>query len=226
VNGVGSRDCITDTNATTNSPTNYAGTPGSVFAGLANGMVDNFQNGTLQNWANSGTPVNQPNGGPTGAGDRYLEISSAAGPLGAFNKFQWAGNAITGGVQRIDVSLNNLGANPVSIRVMVFTPGCDAGGTACTAWTSTNATNLNAASGWVTANFSLKEADLTRVLGSDTYAASFANVERVLIRHDDGTPDAPGTSSLSPDARLDNAAQAGRSIGSLRAASSPRCGRR
>jgi hypothetical protein len=193
VNGLGARDCLTDTNTASNSPTNYAGNSTPVIAALATGMVDNFQNGTLQNWGGGSSPVNQPNGGPTGAGDRYLQISSTAGPLGAFNKFQWAGNAITGGVERIDVSLNNLGANPVSIRVMVLTPGCDSGGTACTAWTSTNATNLTAASGWVTASFSLKEADLTKVLGGDTYAASLANVERVLIRHDDGTPDAPGT---------------------------------
>jgi hypothetical protein len=74
---------------------------------------------------------------------------------------------------------------------MLLTPGCESGGTACTAWTSTNALALVSGSGWVAASFSVKETDLTRVLGSASYAASMANVERVLIRHDDGTPDSP-----------------------------------
>ena len=88
---------------------------------------------------------------------------------------------------------------------MLLTPGCESGGTACTAWTSTNATALTSGSGWIAASFSVKEANLTRVLGSDSYAASLANVERVLIRHDDGSPDAPNVpTNVSSTLGIDN----------------------
>jgi hypothetical protein len=194
VNGVGSFNCESNTNQTTNSPTNYAGGPsgtGSVVAALAGGLLDNFTNGTLQNWSSSAAPTNQGSGGPAGGGDRYLQLVASGAPLSAVNEFQWAGNAIAAGADRIEVDLNNSGPDPVSVRVMLLTPGCESGGTACTAWTSTTPTTLASGSGWTPATFSITEANLTRVLGSDSYAASLANVERVLIRHDDGTPDAP-----------------------------------
>jgi hypothetical protein len=200
-NGVGSRNCETNTNQTTNSPTNYAGTSVPVVAALAAGLLDNFQNGTLQNWT---TGTNQPNGGPSGAGDRYLELTAAGGPLSAVNEFQWAGT-LPANADRIEADLNNAGPDPVSVRVMLLTPGCESGGTACTAWTSTNAQALSSGSGWIPASFSVKEANLTRVLGSDSYAASMANLERVLIRHDDGTPDAPNVATnVSSTLGVDN----------------------
>lgn len=201
-NGVGSRNCESNTNQTTNSPTNYAGTSVPVIAALAAGLLDNFQNGSLQNWSSG---VNQPSGGPGGGGDRYLELTAASAPLSMTNEYQWAGNAITAGMDHIDVDVNNSGPDPVSVRVMLLTPGCESGGTACTAWTSTNALPLPAASGWVPESFSVKEANLTRVLGSDSYATSLANVERVIIRHDDGTPDAPNVdTNVSSTLGIDN----------------------
>jgi len=204
-NGVGSRNCESNTNATTNSPTNYAGTPGSVVAALANGLLDNFTNGTLQNWSSSAAPTNQASGGPGGVGDRYLQLVASAAPLAAVNEFQWAGNGVTSSFDHVDVDLNNSGPDPVSVRIMLLTPGCESGGTACTAWTSTNPTVLTSGSGWSAASFSVLEANLTRVLGADSYAASLANVERVLIRHDDGSPDAPNVpTNVSSTLGIDN----------------------
>jgi hypothetical protein len=186
--GVGSRNCETNVNQTTNSPTNYAGTPGSVIAALAPGLIDNFSNGTAQNWVGG---ANQASGGPAGAGDRYLEITTPGGPLSAVNEFQWAG-ALPANADRIEFDLNNSGGGPLSLRLMLLTPGCEFGGGACTAWTSTGALVLPPGSGWATnVGFSVKEADLVRVLGSDGYAASMANIERVILRYDDGPPDPP-----------------------------------
>jgi hypothetical protein len=202
-NGIGSRDCVANTNQTSNSPTNYAGTPGSVIASLAPGLLDNFSNGTLQNWSGGGT--NQASGGPAGAGDRYLEFTAVVSPLSVFNESQWAGNAIASGASTIDVDLNNIGPGPLSVRVMLLTPGCELGGTACTAWTSAGAVPLPSGSGWASVSFSIQEADLIRVLGSDSYAASLANVERVLIRHDDGPADPPDiTPPASSTLGIDN----------------------
>ena len=162
------------------------------------GQVDDFQNGTLQGWTGGSAPTNQPNGGPAGAGDRYLHLSTGGSPgnLGAFNTMQWSGDYGSAGVTRVIFDLNNFGPDPVSLRVMILTAGCDGGATACTAWTSTNATVLPAGTGWVVAEFSLAESDLTLVRGSLSYAATISSVERLLIRQDIGPPDPPGVTSL------------------------------
>lgn len=184
-----------------NSPTNFAGVSGSIDlsgppSSITLGHADHFQEGGVENWAGGSNPVNQPTGGPDGAGDHYLEISAVSFNLGTFNAVQWSGDYDAEGVDTIDFDLNNFGPDSLSLRVVLFTPGCDLGGAACTAWTSTNATALASGSGWVTASFSLAEADMTRVLGSDSHTASLQNVERLLIRHDDGAPDPPGSGPL------------------------------
>jgi hypothetical protein len=164
--------------------------------GISANQVDDFQNGTVQNWSGGSAPANIATGGPAGTGDRYLRISSTSSFLGVFNLVQWSGNYVTAAIDAVDMNLNNFGPNPVEIRIMLFTPGCDLGASACTAWTSTLATPLAAGSGWVSASFSVKEADLTRVRGSGSYASSLANVERILIRHDNGAPTPPGTGPI------------------------------
>src|SRR2546422_3896139 len=130
------------------------------------GQFDNFQSGTTQGWTGGSSPTNQANGGPDGAGDRYLQLSSGGGQLGAFNAAQWSGDYAAAGVTRVDFDLSNFGPDPVSLRVMITTPGCTGPPLTCTAWTSTNATVLAAGIGWVRVEFSLAESDLTRVLGS------------------------------------------------------------
>lgn len=179
--------------------------PRSTLAIAAN-QIDNFQNGTVQNWSGGSAPINVATGGPLGAGDRYLEISASGFNLGTFNRIQWSGNYQTASVNKLDMHLNNFGSNvALSIRVMLFTPGCETGPLTCTAWTSTIAQPLASGSGWVAVSFSLAEANLTRVFGSASYAASMANVERLLIRHDDGAPSAPGSQAfVTADLGIDN----------------------
>ena len=164
----------------------------SPVGAVTSGQVDDFQDATLQGWTGGSSYANQPNGGPAGSGDRYLEIDSLAFLLGAFNTAQWSGDYDAEEVLAVGADLNNFGPDEVSLRIVIFTPGCDGGAGACTAWTSTDATVLGAGSGWVNAEFSLEEADLTRVLGSDSFTATLQNVERLLIRHQSGAPAAPG----------------------------------
>ena len=183
------------------SPTNLAGQTSSVVAAIAPGLVSDFQDGTLQNWSGGSNPTNIATGGPAGVGDRYLQISASSSFLGTFNKVQWSGNYIAAAIDHIDMNLKNNGPNAVAIRIMLLTPGCDLGGTSCTAWTSTTATPVASGSGWISASFSVKEANLTRVLGSQSYNTSLSNVERILIRHDDGAP-SPPTSGVFVSATL------------------------
>jgi hypothetical protein len=164
---------------------------------VAANQTDDFQSGTVQNWQSPmSPPTNQSTGGPLGAGDRYLQLSASGKNLGAYNNTQWSGNYVAAGVNQVRFHLNNFGPSALSLRIMLFTPGCQAGPATCTAWTSTAAQPLASGSGWVVASFSLAEANLTRVFGSDNYATSLANVERLLIRHDSGTPNPPGTSDI------------------------------
>jgi hypothetical protein len=160
------------------------------------GQTDDFQDGTVQGWAGGSNPTNVPTGGPAGSGDAYVDIDSFGFNLGTFNTLQWSGDYDAETVESVEMNLDNFGPDPVSLRIVLFTPGCNFGGTACTAWTSTNATVLPSGSGWVVVSFSLAEVDLTRVLGADTHTASLQNVERLLIRHDDGTPDPPGVGTI------------------------------
>jgi hypothetical protein len=196
--GIDSYNCL-GASTGPNTPTNFAGASGSVdaSASITLGQVDDFQDGTLQNWCGGSNPVVQANGGPLGTGDQYLEISSTSFNLGTFNLDQWSGDYDSEGVGAVELDANNFGPDALSLRVLLMTPGCDGGGAACTAWASTDATLVASGSGWVAAGFSLDEADMTQVLGSDSHTATLQNVERLLIRHDDGTPDPPGSSSLA-----------------------------
>ena len=70
------------------------------------GQIDDFQDGTTANWSNGeiiGTvPVtNVPTGGPAGAGDHYIQLTSdgsgSGGKLTAFNRDQWLGDYLAAG---------------------------------------------------------------------------------------------------------------------------------
>ena len=90
------------------------------------GQIDDFQDGTLANWANGGGKapplMNIANGGPGGAGDRFLQITSIGGGgpgsrLTAFNRDQWLGDYIAAGINGIDMDLLNTGTVALSIRI-------------------------------------------------------------------------------------------------------------
>lgn len=164
----------------------------SLAAAVVAGQVDDFQDGSLQGWTGGSSLTNQANGGPAGAGDRYLEIDSNGGFLGSFNVTQWSGDYDAANVLALSADLANFGPDAVSLRIMILTPGCQFGGSACTAWTTTVPVSLGAGSGWATTLFPLEEADMTRVIGSDSFTATLQNVERVLIRHQTGAPAPPG----------------------------------
>jgi hypothetical protein len=90
------------------------------------GQIDDFQDGTLANWANGDPaapqPMNIANGGPGGIGDRFLQILSTGipgpgGRLTVFNRNQWLGDYIAAGVTAIEVDLRNTGTVTLSIRL-------------------------------------------------------------------------------------------------------------
>ena len=163
------------------------------------GQLDDFQDGSFELWTGGSIQTNQPTGGPSGdPWDRYLQLSTGgvASNLGAFNTAQWSGDYATAGVTRVNIDLYNFGPDPVSLRLMITTSATSGCPSPCTAWTSTTATVLPAGGPWAKVEFSLAESDLTRVAGANSYASSIANVAKLHLRHDDGTPSPPGSPAL------------------------------
>ena len=162
--------------------------PSSAGASIVNGQLDDFQDGTTQGWgsggANPNPPANIAGGGPAGAGDDYLQVTSTGGggpgsKLIAFNSAQWAGNYTGNGVTSIELDLKNFGINPLSIRFTFNGPGG--------AFSTTNAFSLpagGAGAPWMHAALQITAADLTAVGGTDA-AATLANVSELRLLHND-----------------------------------------
>jgi hypothetical protein len=167
------------------------------------GQVDDFQDGTLQGWGGGASLSNVATGGPSGAGDRFLQVQSFGGfgggsRLATFNSAQWTGDYAAAGVTAVSLFMRNLGQTDLAIRLVLF----DLTGTD-ERWTSTVAQPLVAGGGWQFMTFSVAESSLTRVQGTGTYANLMADVDRLMFRHQSGTPDAEGD-SIAAIAGMDN----------------------
>jgi hypothetical protein len=110
-------------------------------AQLAAGHVDTFQDGTTQGWGvnlipgfpnHPAPPQNIANGGPTGAGDRYLQLTAVGGtgvgqePGSKLTSINlggaWAGNYLTAGVAGIRLDAINLGTTDLFLRLLFENP--------------------------------------------------------------------------------------------------------
>ncbi|MEP7014697.1 MAG: hypothetical protein ABI925_04590 [Verrucomicrobiota bacterium] len=164
---------------------------------VAVGQTDTFQDGTTMNWLNGeiiGTPpvINVPNGGPAGAGDHYIQVTSdgsgSGGKLTTFNRDQWLGDYIATGVTSIGVDLLNQSAVSLSIR-MAFKNG--PGGGASAAGYLTQAMLLPVGSGWQHFTLSLAPANLIAVNNPSPWATFFIGEVRFI--HAVGTTSLSGT---------------------------------
>lgn len=174
-----------------------------VSAQVVNGQVDTFQDGTLMNWAGGASPTNIANGGPAGAGDRYLRLTStgtggSGSRIATFNDNQWSGNFLAAGVTRVEVDMANLGATTLEMRIVLFRFNSP-----ISRFTSANSIVLAPGSGWRHLVFQLDSASLVSVAGSATYAQTITDVGRMMFRHDPGGPSAQG-SPIAGQLGIDN----------------------
>lgn len=139
--------------------------------------VDDFQDGTTLAWSGGSFPTNVANGGPAGAGDRYLQISASNWKLATFNIFRWGGNYNTAGVQRIEADLRNTGPNPLVVRLVLF-------GTDGSRWSSNAALSLAPGTGWTHLVVQLQAANFTQTVGIGTFANTLGAMDRVMFRHE------------------------------------------
>jgi hypothetical protein len=132
------------------------------------GQIDDFQDGTTQNWNGAApSPLNISTGGPAGSGDRFLEVESGSfggGPrLLTFNDTQWTGDFVTAGVDEVAMDLENFGTESLSIRIALRQSSVSAGSPG---YVSTNAFSLAADGNWHHATFLIDAADLTGLNGA------------------------------------------------------------
>jgi hypothetical protein len=158
------------------------------------GQVDNFEDGTLQNWTagatNPNPPTNIATGGPAGVNDNYIRLLSnglsAGGKLVAFNPTaQWAGDYITAGVGAIQMQVNNQGATALTLRLIFVNNVGQSLGTVADV-------NVPAGSGWTSVSFPLTPANLS----GGTFSSVMSSVTELNLVH---SPSMITTRSSSPN---------------------------
>jgi uncharacterized repeat protein (TIGR02543 family) len=146
------------------------------------GQIDEFNTDT-QNWRsgnhNPSPPQRIPNGGPDGAGDGYLELSStgvgnAGSKLVVFNTSQWTGDWTGEGVNTIEMDLNNLGATDLVMRLSINGSGG--------LFSLQEGIPLSAGSGWQHVVFYVRADDFTSV-GGTNIDDTLANVSVLRLLH-------------------------------------------
>jgi hypothetical protein len=165
------------------------------------GTIDTFQDGSTAGWSTGSFSPNQPanvgSGGPAGAGDKYLLLTSTGGlgagsKLVAFSGPQWGGNYLGAGVTSIQMMVNNLGSTDLSLRLYFESANSSP-------VSSTDAVSVHAGSGWTSVTFSALPGALSagaaNVLGSVT---QFRLYHSVLA----GTPS--GGASIVAQLGIDN----------------------
>jgi len=171
-------------------------------------QLDDFEDGTTNNWtAGFGPgggvppfpPANVGSGGPLGADDSFLRLTSAggAGPgsrLVAINSQQWSGDYTAAGITAISMDLRNSGNSDLNVRLLFEEIGLV--GPVGIA-TTTESLYLPAGGGWTHAEFLIGPSSLTSVVGS--VDALLSNVSALRIFHN---PD-PGFPPPAIDAVLD-----------------------
>ncbi len=167
--------------------------PLAAVAAIANGQVDDFEDGSLQGWsvgaANPQPPINVASGGPGGPDDNYLGFASTgvAGPGGKLALFavdHWTGDYLAAGVSSIRMQVRNFGQTDLLLRLILED------GVHFQSLISAGAVSLLAGGDWTSVSFALGAADL---VGGD-YATVLGSVTTLNLVHSPGT--VPARSSV------------------------------
>ncbi|MCD2259590.1 T9SS type A sorting domain-containing protein [Psychroserpens luteolus] len=152
----------------------------SALAQVNLGQIDDFENGTTENWTDGGSsvpPVNISSGGPTGANDNYLSDPSLGGggegsKMVMFNEQQWAGNYTSTGIISIKFDARAI-TNTLNLRIAFD----GAGGRICTI----NAVTIPAGGSWQQYTIPILASDFTTVAGGSNVAQTLSDVSTMRI---------------------------------------------
>lgn len=163
------------------------------------GQLDDFEDGTFENWTGNSILQNISTGGPNGTGDHYLRVTSATTPedsenrhLGIKNFSQWGGqwfsNAIgkdylANDITAIAMDLQNFGPDTLYLRLTLT-------GNHAPRYGSTHAVELLPDGQWHHVMFGLTEDDMTYVSGSGTLNNTLSDMARWVLHHDPEGPSA------------------------------------
>jgi hypothetical protein len=152
-------------------------------SGITFGQIDDFQDATTMGWSEGppspNPPTNEPDGGPLGAGDRYLRnVSAGDGTAGGkqimFNRAQWAGDYNDAGVTRLSAMIANFGDAPLYPRVAIL----DNTGSR---FATTTPTPILPDQAWHPVVFDLTAAGMSNITGLSTLATALSNVTELRL---------------------------------------------
>lgn len=151
------------------------------------GGVDDFQDGTQQNWGASSQSITVvATGGPAGAGDQFLEYTSNGfgGPNSRMllpmntQPNQWQGDYLAGGVTGFTFDVANPGSADLNLWVTLGSGTATSDGS----WFASNTpVSIPAGSGWTSVAYSVLADDLTSLRGADTAESLLMNVNQLRI---------------------------------------------
>lgn len=179
----------------------------SIAQVMAN-QVDDFEDGTTQNWQIGGAaapedmPMNVSTGGPDGVDDNYLSYTSVGGS-GVASKMvifnagptsQWSSNFISAGIVGISMNVRVL-TNNVNLRLAFQANG--------TRFCSTNAIPVAAGNGWTEITFPIAPSDFTFLSGGSSIASALENVNTMRILSSN-SPTWSGADAIAAILHIDN----------------------
>ncbi|WP_299367524.1 T9SS type A sorting domain-containing protein [Winogradskyella sp.] len=155
-----------------------------VSAQITLNQVDDFQDGTTQNWqigsaGGSSGPINVADAGPAGLGDNCLQYTSNGIPDAVASRMifytqnqQWSEDFISEGVDQISMDVK-VETNDLNLRIAMQGSG--------TRICTTNAINVPANGIWTNITFPIAPSDFTVVNGSSDESTVLANVMTLRI---------------------------------------------
>ncbi len=157
-------------------------------ADVSPGLLSDFESGTNEGWGGGALPTHVPTGGPLGANDGFLQIGGGNN-LATFNT-GLSGN-LDSSIGAIEVDLRRpAGESDLEMRLVLFGPGS---GSFASQWTSTDFLVVPGDGAWNTYSFSVREADLTKVVGGPVaYSELLTDLDRIMFRYDPGEPNSRG----------------------------------
>jgi len=180
-----------------------------VMSQVVANQVDDFEDGTTQNWIIGNPdgatfpPINVATGGPAGTDDNFFEYTStgegaAGSKMVIFNSNeQWSSNFTSENIVAVKFDVSVL-TNNLNLRVAFQGPG---GTQICT----TNAVAVTAGSGWATVAIPITESDFTivQVGGGTSIADVLTSVFSMRILSSN-TPTWAAPDNIAATLRLDN----------------------
>lgn len=157
-----------------------AGMALSSDAAITLGLSENFS--AAHAWSSGAPSPNPPvvtaDGGPLGAGDTALRVTSnggngAGGRLIVYNQTLWTGDYTAAGILSIAADIRNAGTATLSMRMALNGPG---------GWFVTSAAPITAFSGWLGQVFDVRPEILVSAGGTDAIA-TLAAVSELRILH-------------------------------------------